>query len=92
VICREGYKGGAALLQPIKEVLAELGAIITNISPDSVKIICTGPAAELAKVRPHGLPIKLVTMDAGAMVLNAFPKSCEDRHITILPRFEVPKE
>ena len=95
MICREGYKDGAALLQHTNEVQAVLLAIITNIGPDRVKIICTGPAAELAKVRPHlesGLPIKFVTMDAGAMVLNAFPKACEDRHITILPRFEVPKE
>jgi len=95
VICREGYKDGAALLQHTKEVPSELATIITNIGPDRVKILCSGPAGELAKVRPHmegGLPIQFVTLDTGAMVLNNFPTGCEDKHVTILPQFEVPQE
>ena len=95
VLCREGYKDGAALLQHTKEVPSELATIITNIGPDRVKILCSGPAVELAKVRPTmegGLPIQFVTMDDKAMVLNTFPKLCQDKHVTILPQFEVPKE
>ena len=95
MICREGYKDGAALLQHTKEVPAELAAIITNIGLDKVKIVCTGPAAELAKVRPHmegGLPIKFVTMDAGAMVLNTFPMTCEEGISLFFLGLKLPKK
>ena len=46
-------------------------------------------------MRPHldgGHPIKFVTMDAGAMVLNAFPMTCEEGISLFFLGWEVPKE
>merc|ERR1719244_2571728 len=53
----------------------------------------SGPASELAKVKPHmdsRLTVKYVELDSGALQLNAFPKGCTDSHITILPEFVIP--
>merc|ERR1711964_388585 len=50
-------------------------------------------ASELDKVKPHmdgRLTVKYVELDSGALQLNAFPKGCQDTHITILPEFVIP--
>merc|ERR1719317_134010 len=59
----------------------------------SVKLLMSGPASELDKVKPHmdgRLTVKYVELDSGALHLNAFPKGCQDTHITILPEFVIP--
>merc|ERR1712228_256003 len=93
VLCREGYKNGAAMLAHTADVKEDLESMIKKIGKERVKIICSGPAAELNVVKPKmdgRLPIKFVDLDSGALLLNAFPKGCADTHITILPEFVVP--
>jgi len=93
VLCREGYKNGAAMLAHTADVKEDLESMIKKIGKERVKIICSGPAAELDVVKPKmdgRLPIKFVDLDSGALLLNAFPKGCADTHITILPEFVVP--
>jgi len=93
VLCREGYKNGAAMLAHTAEVKDDLEGMIKKIGKERVKIICSGPASELEKVKPHmdgRLPFKFVDLDSGSLLLNAFPKGVVDTHITILPEFTVP--
>ena len=93
VLCREGYKNGAAMLAHSAEVKDDLEGMIKKIGKEKVKILCSGPASEIEKVKPHmdgRLPIKFVELDSGSLHLNSFPKGCQDTHITILPEFMVP--
>jgi len=93
VLCREGYKNGAALLAHTAEVKDDLEGMIKKIGKERVKIICSGPASELEKVKPHmdgRLPMKFVDLDSGSLLLNALPKGAADTHVTILPEFIVP--
>eukprot|EP00091_Calanus_sinicus_P021820 TRINITY_DN6627_c0_g1_i1.p1 TRINITY_DN6627_c0_g1~~TRINITY_DN6627_c0_g1_i1.p1 ORF type:complete len:140 (+),score=19.04 TRINITY_DN6627_c0_g1_i1:297-716(+) len=81
------------MLAHTAEVKDDLEGMIKKIGKDKVKILCSGPASEIEKVKPHmdgRLPIKFVELDAGSLLLNAFPKGCADTHITILPEFVVP--
>merc|ERR1712042_336063 len=67
--------------------------MIKRLGKERVKIIMSGPPAELEKVKPHmdsRLTVKYVELDSGALQLNAFPKGCQDTHITILPEFVIP--
>eukprot|EP00090_Calanus_glacialis_P022129 TRINITY_DN3414_c0_g1_i1.p1 TRINITY_DN3414_c0_g1~~TRINITY_DN3414_c0_g1_i1.p1 ORF type:complete len:252 (-),score=73.63 TRINITY_DN3414_c0_g1_i1:121-876(-) len=93
VLCREGYKNAAGMLAHTAEVKDELEGMIKKIGKDKVKILCSGPPSEIEKIKPHmdgRLPIKFVDLDAGSLLLNAFPKGCADSHVTILPEFIVP--
>jgi len=93
VLCREGYKNGEAMLAHSNEVKEDLEGMMTKMGKERVKIICSGPASEIAKVKPHvtgRLPIKFVELDSGSLLLNAFPKGTADTHVTILPEFVVP--
>jgi len=93
VLCREGYKNGAAMLAHTNDVKDDLEALIKKIGKERVKILCSGPASELEKVKPHmdgRLPIKFVDLDSGALLLNTFPAGAADTHVTILPEFVVP--
>jgi len=93
VLCREGYKGAPGLLAHMGEVKGELEGMIKQLGKERVKIIMSGPPAELEKVKPHmdsRLTVKYVELDSGALQLNAFPKGCQDTHITILPEFVIP--
>merc|ERR1711936_292171 len=59
-----------------------------------VKILCSGPPAELEKIKPLNTrlsdQIKIVELDSGALNLKSFPKGTQDTHVTILPEFVVP--
>jgi len=93
VLCREGYKGAAGLMAHMGEVKEDLEKMIKQIGKERVKILMSGPASELDKVKPHmdgRLTVKYVELDSGALQLNAFPKGCQDTHITILPEFVIP--
>eukprot|EP00092_Neocalanus_flemingeri_P080495 GFUD01100416.1.p1 GENE.GFUD01100416.1~~GFUD01100416.1.p1 ORF type:complete len:233 (-),score=59.01 GFUD01100416.1:6-704(-) len=93
VLCREGYKNGAALLAHFTDVRDDLEAMIKKIGKERVMILCSGPASELEKVKNHidgYLPIKFAELDSGALILNAFPKESEDTHVTIIHKFSVP--
>merc|ERR1711942_178209 len=93
VLCREGYKGAPGLLAHMGEVKGELEGMIKQLGKERVKILMSGPASELEKVKPHmdsRLTVKYVELDSGALQLNAFPKGCQDTHITILPEFVIP--
>merc|ERR1712013_709727 len=93
VLCREGYKGAAGLMAHMGEVKEDLEKMIKQIGKERVKILMSGPASELDKVKPHmdgRLTVKYVELDSGALHLNAFPKGCQDTHITILPEFVIP--
>merc|ERR1712042_336777 len=75
VLCREGYKGAPGLLAHMGEVKGELEGMIKQLG------------------KPHmdsRLTVKYVELDSGALQLNAFPKGCQDTHITILPEFVIP--
>ena len=92
-MCREGYKGAAGFLAHVGEVKDELEKMIKQIGKERVKILCSGPSADLEQIKPHmdgRLPIKFVDLDSGALLLNALPKGSQDKHITILPEFVVP--
>ena len=93
VLCLEGYKNGAAMLAHTAGVKDDLKALIKKVGKERVKILCSGPASELDKVKPHmdgRLPIKFVDLDSGSLLLNPFPKGAADTHVTILPEFVVP--
>jgi len=93
VLCREGYKHAQGMLAHSAEVKDELEGMIKKIGKERVKILMSGPASELEKVKPHmdsRLPIKYVELDTGALLLNAFPKGAQDTHVTILPEFIIP--
>jgi len=93
VLCREGYKHAQGMLAHSAEVKDELEGMIKKIGKERVKILMSGPASELEKVKPHmdsRLPIKYVELDTGALQLNAFPKGAQDTHVTILPEFIIP--
>jgi len=93
VLCREGYKGAPGLMAHMGDVKDDLEGMIKQIGKERVKILMSGPASELAKVKPHmdsRLTVKYVELDSGALQLNAFPKGCTDSHITILPEFVIP--
>ena len=93
VLCREGYKNGAAMLAHTAEVKDDLEGMIKKIGKERVKIICSGPASEIEKIKPHmdgRLPMKFVDLDSGSLLLNALPKGAADTHVTILPEFIVP--
>merc|ERR1711915_1052398 len=67
VLCREGYKNGAAMLAHTADVKEDLESMIKKIGKERVKIICSGPAAELDVVKPKmdgRLPIKFVDLDS----------------------------
>merc|ERR1712098_354458 len=53
VLCREGYKGAPGLLAHMGEVKGELEGMIKQLGKERVKIIMSGPPAELEKVKPH---------------------------------------
>merc|ERR1712055_144109 len=75
------------------EVKDELETMIKKIGKERVKILMSGPASELDKVKPHmdgRLTIKYVELDSGALQIAAFPKGAQDTHITILPEFVMP--
>merc|ERR1712013_141083 len=77
VLCREGYKGAAGLMAHMGEVKEDLEKMIKQIGKERVKILMSGPASELDKVKPHmdgRLTVKYVELDSGALHLNAFPK------------------
>jgi len=93
VLAREGFKNGEAMLAHTADVKDDLEALIKKIGKERVKILCSGPASELEKVKPKmdgRLPIKFIELDSGALLLNPFPKGCQDTHVTILPEFIVP--
>jgi len=93
VLCREGYKSAQGLLAHSAEIKDELEAMIKKIGKERVKILMSGPASELDKVKPHmdsRLTIKYVELDSGALQIAAFPKGAQDTHITILPEFVMP--
>merc|ERR1712110_1352634 len=93
VMCREGYKSALGFQAHVMEVKDDLEAIIKQVGRDRVKIICCGPAGELEKIKPHmdgRLPIKYADLDAGSLLINPFPRSGPDTHVTILPEFTVP--
>jgi len=93
VLCREGYKDGAALLAHSAEVKDDLEEMIKKIGKDKVRILCCGPSSEIEKVKPHmdgRLPVKFVDLDSGSLLLNSLPKGCPDTHVTILPEYKVP--
>merc|ERR1712013_397933 len=77
VLCREGYKGAAGLMAHMGEVKEDLEKMIKQIGKERVKILMSGPASELDKVKPHmdgRLTVKYVELDSGALHLNAFSK------------------
>lgn len=93
VMCREGYKSALGFQAHVMEVKDDLEAIIKQVGKERVKIICCGPAGELEKIKPHmdgRLPIKYADLDAGSLLINPFPSSGRDTHITIFPEFTVP--
>jgi len=93
VMCREGYKSALGFQAHVMEVKDDLEAIIKQVGRERVKIICCGPAGELEKIKPHmdgRLPIKYADLDAGSLLINPFPSSSPDTHVTILPEFTVP--
>jgi len=93
VLCREGYKNAGGLLAHTAEVKDELEGMIKKIGKERVKILCSGPASEIEKLKPHmdgRLPIKYIELDSGALLLNSFPAGSVDTHVTILPEFIVP--
>merc|ERR1711862_550009 len=53
VLCREGYKGAAGLMAHMGEVKEDLEKMIKQIGKERVKILMSGPASELDKVKPH---------------------------------------
>jgi len=69
VLCREGYKGAAGLMAHMGEVKEDLEKMIKQIGKERVKILMSGPASELDKVKPHTdgrLTVKYVELDSGA--------------------------
>merc|ERR1712215_112463 len=69
--------------------------MIKKLGKDKVKILVSGPPAELEKIKPHmdsrlADQVKIVPLDPGALLLNSFPKGTKDTHVTILPEFAVP--
>merc|ERR1712013_694138 len=54
VLCREGYKGAAGLMAHMGEVKEDLEKMIKQIGKERVKILMSGPASELDKVKPAG--------------------------------------
>jgi len=94
ILCREGYKSAAGFLAHVAEVKDELEGLIKQVGKENVKISCSGPKAELEKIKPHmdgRLTIKYAELDSGALLMNALPSGCSDSHITILPEFIVPE-
>jgi len=95
VLCREGYKSGDGLKSHMADVKDELEGMIKKLGKDKVKILVSGPPAELEKIKPHmdsrlADQVKIVPLDSGALLLNSFPKGTKDTHVTILPEFAVP--
>jgi len=93
VMCREGYKDAVSMLTHSKEVHTELEAMIKKIGKDKVRILCSGPADQLAIIKAKmddRLTVKFITLDAGALALAPMPKGATDGHITILPEFTLP--
>jgi len=94
VLCREGYKNGEALRSHMGDIKDELEGMIKKIGKERVKILCSGPPAELEKIKPLDTrlsdQIKIVELDSGALNLKSFPKGTQDTHVTILPEFVVP--
>ena len=55
----------------------------------------SGLESELEKIKPHmdgRLTIKYAVLDPGSLLLSAFPTSCKDTHVTVLPEFIVPED
>ena len=50
-MCREGYKDAVSMLTHSKEVHTELEAMIKKIGKDKVRILCSGPADQLAIIK-----------------------------------------
>ena len=51
VMCHEGYKDAVSMLTHSKEVHTELEAMIKKLGKDKVKILCSGPADQLAIIK-----------------------------------------
>merc|ERR1712098_386743 len=73
VLCREGYKGAPGLLAHMGEVKGELEGMIKQLGKERVKIIMSGPPAELEKVKPHmdsRLTVKYVELGSPSSTLQ----------------------
>merc|ERR1711935_197195 len=93
VLCREGYKNAEAFLLHAKEVKEPLEELIKKVGKERVKILCSGPPSELAKIKPlmdERMPVWYVHLDGGAMQLNPFPSGGADTHVSVLAEFAVP--
>merc|ERR1712123_287156 len=93
VLCREGYKNAEAFLLHAKEVKEPLEELIKKVGKERVKILCSGPPSELAKIKPlmdDRMPVWYVDLDGGAMQLNPFPSGGADTHVSVLAEFAVP--
>jgi len=93
VLCREGYKNAEAFLIHAKEVKEPLEALIKQVGKERVKIMCSGPPAELAKIKPNmdeRMPIWYIDLDAGAIQPTPFPAGGADTHLSVLAEFAVP--
>merc|ERR1711887_340454 len=76
VLCREGYKNGEALRSHMGDIKDELEGMIKKIGKERVKILCSGPPAELEKIKPLDTrlsdQITIVELDSGALNLKSF--------------------
>ena len=77
---------------------AELRDLV-SAQTEAVRVVVSGPGAELEKVRGHleaaagggNLAIHYAVLDTEAALLGAgLPTNCRDTHVTILPVFTVP--
>merc|ERR1712021_276038 len=74
-------------------LIPTLEELIKKVGKERVKILCSGPPSELAKIKPlmdERMPVWYVDLDGGAMQHNPFPSGGADTHVSVLAEFAVP--
>ena len=94
------YRSAADLLAwatAVREAGAAELRDLVSAQTEAVRVVVSGPGAELDQVRGHleasggNLVIHYAVLDTEAALLGAgLPAHCRDTHVTILPVFTVP--